>query len=98
MRLYRKNGGTNMELINCPECNKQISGDAEVCPHCGHKFIEEIPKKARILMLLGELMISAGFMIGVGTSLTNNQTGIRFAGVMIMAGIITFAVGKIIRQ
>ncbi len=24
-----------MALINCPECNKQISDKAECCPHCG---------------------------------------------------------------
>src|SRR5450759_5160708 len=24
-----------MALINCPECNKQISDRAEICPHCG---------------------------------------------------------------
>ncbi|MDW5300710.1 MAG: UvrD-helicase domain-containing protein [Sedimentibacter sp.] len=24
-----------MALINCPECNKQISDKAEACPHCG---------------------------------------------------------------
>lgn len=25
-----------MALINCPECNKQISDKAEKCPDCGH--------------------------------------------------------------
>ena len=25
-----------MSLINCPECNKEISDQAESCPHCGH--------------------------------------------------------------
>ncbi|PKM79835.1 MAG: hypothetical protein CVU89_16595 [Firmicutes bacterium HGW-Firmicutes-14] len=24
-----------MSLINCPECNKQISDKAEACPYCG---------------------------------------------------------------
>ena len=26
-----------MALIECSECNKQISDSAEFCPHCGHK-------------------------------------------------------------
>lgn len=25
-----------MALINCPECNKQISDRAEACPNCGY--------------------------------------------------------------
>lgn len=25
-----------MALINCPECNKQISDQAKTCPHCGY--------------------------------------------------------------
>jgi RNA polymerase subunit RPABC4/transcription elongation factor Spt4 len=24
-----------MSLINCPECNKQISDKTEACPYCG---------------------------------------------------------------
>jgi hypothetical protein len=27
--------GINMALINCPECNKEISDKAESCPNCG---------------------------------------------------------------
>ena len=25
-----------MTLINCPECNKEVSSKAVACPHCGH--------------------------------------------------------------
>ena len=25
-----------MALINCPECNNQVSTNASVCPHCGN--------------------------------------------------------------
>ena len=25
-----------MALINCPECNAQVSDKAAVCPNCGH--------------------------------------------------------------
>ena len=32
-----------MALIKCPECGKQISDKAEMCPHCGINLkIEEI--------------------------------------------------------
>ena len=26
-----------MVLVNCEECNKEISDSAEFCPHCGYK-------------------------------------------------------------
>lgn len=25
-------------LINCPECNKEVSDKAEICPNCGYKL------------------------------------------------------------
>jgi RNA polymerase subunit RPABC4/transcription elongation factor Spt4 len=27
-----------MELVNCPECKKEISSSAKICPHCGYKL------------------------------------------------------------
>lgn len=27
-----------MALINCPECNKEISDTAKICPNCGYKI------------------------------------------------------------
>ena len=31
-----------MALINCPECNKEISDTTKSCPHCGYSIKEEI--------------------------------------------------------
>ena len=31
-----------MALINCPECNKEISDSARKCPHCGYPLKEEV--------------------------------------------------------
>lgn len=31
-----------MSLINCPECNKEISDSARKCPHCGYPLKEEV--------------------------------------------------------
>lgn len=31
-----------MSLINCPECNKQISSSADACPNCGHP-VKRVP-------------------------------------------------------
>lgn len=30
-----------MALINCPECNKEISDKVKSCPHCGYPLVEE---------------------------------------------------------
>lgn len=30
-----------MALINCPECNKEISDKVKACPHCGFPLVEE---------------------------------------------------------
>jgi hypothetical protein len=27
-----------MSLVNCPECNHQVSASADACPNCGHPF------------------------------------------------------------
>ena len=27
-----------MALINCPECEKEVSDSAKLCPHCGYKI------------------------------------------------------------
>lgn len=37
-----------MALIKCKECGKEISSEAEACPHCGYK-----PKKAGCLAAIG---------------------------------------------
>lgn len=34
-----------MALIKCPECGKEISDKAEVCPSCGYP-VDEIGKKS----------------------------------------------------
>ena len=40
-----------MALIVCPECGKQVSDQAESCPHCGYpipKYIAEQKKQAEL--------------------------------------------------
>ena len=31
-----------MALINCPNCNKEISDKAKVCVGCGHQLIDDV--------------------------------------------------------
>ena len=42
-----------MALIKCPECNGDVSSEADKCPHCGKPFLtqakKELPKNVWIL-------------------------------------------------
>ena len=31
-----------MALIKCPECNKEVSTNAETCPHCGNPLKKQM--------------------------------------------------------
>jgi predicted amidophosphoribosyltransferase len=41
-----------MALINCPECNKEISDMAESCPHCGFPIAKKAPLKPALPSML----------------------------------------------
>ena len=41
-----------MALINCPECGKQVSTEAQTCPACGYPIAEKVAQ--------GEVMPPAG--------------------------------------
>ncbi len=50
-----------MSLIKCKECGKQISENAEICPHCG----EPVPKKKKTSMWTWLLiLLIIGYVIG----------------------------------
>lgn len=34
-----------MALITCPECKKEVSNQADMCPHCGYSFVKEAKKR-----------------------------------------------------
>lgn len=53
-----------MALIKCKECGKEISKDAELCPHCGKK----IKKGNLFLQIIGVL-----FIIGFIGNLSNGD-------------------------
>lgn len=60
-----------MALINCPECNKEISDKVKACPHCGFPMDEsiqkvEVVKSKQIYFILGFILILAiSFLIGI---------------------------------
>lgn len=45
-----------MALINCPECNKQISDKATACPNCGYPINEKQLSELKYNVILTELL------------------------------------------
>ena len=47
-----------MALVKCPECNKEISNQSKMCPHCGYKTNSQKNKRTvkLILCLLGMVL------------------------------------------
>lgn len=63
----RTKGGAGMALIECPECQKEVSSKAAACPYCGHPIAaakDEKSKGARgrgcavfILLMIGLVVL-----------------------------------------
>ncbi len=66
-----------MALINCPECNKEVSESVTKCPHCGYKFqkkkkekriIFKTPKQKKIFIIgacvVGLALLGTGGFLG----------------------------------
>lgn len=65
-----------MSLINCPECNKEISDKATTCPNCGNPINETKPivvqkdykSKAKAFTISGIIIFLISGFIGISTS------------------------------
>lgn len=60
-----ENKTENPNLTTCPDCHKEVSIHAKVCPHCGREFKDEKAGNVRILVtVLGiALMVIAIILI-----------------------------------
>lgn len=69
-------GGISMSLINCPECNKEISDKAVNCPHCGNPINEQKPiivrkdykAKAKAFTIAGVIVFLISGFIGISSA------------------------------
>lgn len=43
-----------MALINCPECNREVSDKAEICPNCGFAVAKHIERQNKIIKIQEE--------------------------------------------
>lgn len=60
-----------MALVKCKECGKEISKDAETCPHCGKK-INKTPWIAQVLVFIFLLWV-----FGVFNTNNKNDTSVQ---------------------
>lgn len=49
-----------MAMIKCPDCGKDISSSAPVCPNCGYSFMYALPNKSRAKINL--ILVAAGVL------------------------------------
>ncbi len=83
-----------MALIKCRECNKEMSGNAKSCPHCGNpnqpETIESTGKKWKGMQLWAILIGVAGIILFVKSDHENTVSAF-----MIFGGAIGFVLGKV---
>lgn len=46
-----------MAIINCPECNNEISSEVRICPHCGFKQFRETSKIVAVFFTIFSTII-----------------------------------------
>ena len=55
-----------MALVECPECKKQVSDTAKVCPSCGYKLdAEKVKKRNKIIKRSILFILLATIVIGL---------------------------------
>lgn len=59
-----------MALINCKECNQEISNKAEKCPHCGVKLKKE-GFGCFSMIIIGIILLIIFYSIGSDDTITN---------------------------
>lgn len=53
-----------MALIQCPECNKQVSDSAKTCPHCGYKLnVQQVKYRNTIILGIIVSVIVVGLLV-----------------------------------
>jgi hypothetical protein len=90
-----------MALINCPECNQQISNTAPTCPHCGFVqkatpvessgisqqtvTIESTSKTWKLLTIVAILV----FLIGGTVGATDREFGFSLVGLSVLIFVVS---------
>ena len=68
-----------MAIINCPECNKEISDKSNICIYCGyplregHRMYDQVPKKSKRSSLGVVLVFAVILALAIGSLLEDNN-------------------------
>lgn len=83
-----------MSLIKCPECNKEVSDKAKICPHCGYRMNYEktmnIPFQVPIIMSVIYIIFivaSFGYII-YGHDIVLAVVGILLCSILIVSYLV----------
>ena len=71
---------SNENIIKCPDCQKEVSKNARVCPHCGCPISSKVipPKKhILIIVIVAILIITLGALISIVLINRKNQAEIK---------------------
>jgi RNA polymerase subunit RPABC4/transcription elongation factor Spt4 len=55
-----------MALINCPDCKKQVSSEAEKCPHCGRSIAAKQSATGVMAAIIIGLVVGVLLLKGCG--------------------------------
>ena len=93
-----------MALIKCPECNTEVSDQADACPKCAYPIsggrhrpvqtVEQTGKKFKLQLLISVLMIATALVIII-TQISRGQSSegiVVFAPLLLLIGLIWFIV------
>jgi DNA repair exonuclease SbcCD ATPase subunit len=72
-----------MALINCPECQKEISDKVKACPHCGYPLSNESSEENTQRVEVTDIKINS-------QKLKPAITGVILIGLVIVIGILIF--------
>lgn len=97
-----------MALMNCTECDNQVSSAAANCPHCGVAIagareasaagaqlvtIQETSKKLKLQTLISVAVVIVGVVWAMGQSESSEPSGIP--AILIFSGLVWFIVTRI---
>jgi predicted nucleic acid-binding Zn ribbon protein len=82
-----------MSIQICPECKKEVSSNASVCPHCGNIInndgklvtLQKTKKKWKILRLIAWFLL----IVGVFSLINGGSAGEAFISISIIIWIIS---------
>ena len=77
-----------MALINCPECNKQVSDKAETCPHCGFRLKEKEPEKPNLYSRTASRIVLAEYRRRYIAGIVGGILLIFFGVILLIIGIV----------